>query len=63
MRLKVDKWMGGHRGLRIATDDQAVLSTSTVCEVSSEDNPTEECWSAEGEQEERDAYLHVFFVD
>ena len=63
LRLKVAKWMGGHRGLRLATDDQAVLSTSTVCEVSSEDNPTEECWSAEGEQEERDAYLHVFFVD
>lgn len=63
MDRKVEKWLGGDRGLRLVTDNQDFSSLSGVCSTPSEDNPEQNCQYVEGEHDERNAFLDIFIVE
>ena len=63
MNRKFEKWLGGDRGLRLATDNQDFSSLSGVCSTPSEDNPEQNCQYVEGEHNERNAFLDIFIVE
>ena len=63
MEQKIQKWLGGDRGLRLATDSQSFSSNSGVCTVQSLDNPELDCQYIEGEHEEQNAFLEIFLAE
>ena len=64
MEKKFKIWLGGDRGLRLATDSQSFSSLSVICTVLSEDNLERDCqYEDEEEHDEKNAFLHIFLAE